>query len=365
MRSSRDVLPKYCSSLEEAAGAFGGGRNCRFTALGEGNINDTFLVAGGDVRFVLQRINAAVFADPVKVAMNSARVAAHIAAKAEGKAMLVAEVFTSEKDRCWYRDESGEVWRAQRYIANSRVVQRVKDSNQAREIGGCLAAFHEAVDDLKPSSLHVVLPGFHDLPAYLQAYDRVAGTAPVAASSAAESLEFCRESIARWRQQACFFVAAQRRRDVVQHTVHGDPKVSNILFDADSGAAAAMIDLDTVGAGLVLQDIGDCLRSCCSSVREDDLGRRVACDPAMVAAVMEGYLDRRPLSPFERRSLHSALLLITFELGVRFLTDYLQGNRYFKVTKADDNLRKAVVQFRLATSIEEQKQAIEESVATR
>jgi len=365
MRSERDVDPNCCSYLEDAAGAFGAGCNCRFIPLGEGNINDTFLIAGDDVRFVLQRINAAVFTDPIKVALNSARVAGHIAATAHDSGMLVAEVLTSGKDRCWYRDEGGEVWRAQRYFANSRVVQRVEDSNQAREIGGCLAAFHEAVDDLRPSRLHVVLPGFHDLPAYLHAYDRVAATSAGAVVSAAESIGFCRESIARWRHQACFFVAAQRRRDVVQHTVHGDPKVSNILFDADSGAAVAMIDLDTVGAGLVLQDIGDCLRSCCSSVREDDVRREIACDPAMVAAVMEGYLDRRPLSLFERRNLHSALLLITFELGVRFLTDYLQGNRYFKVTKADDNLNKAVVQFRLAASIEEQKQAIEESVAKR
>ncbi len=317
------------------------------------------------MRFVLQRINADVFADPVKVALNSALVAAHIAAKAKAGGVSVAEVLKTGKERCWYRDKGGEVWRAQRYIANSRVVGRVENREQAREIGGCLAAFHGAVEDLRVSRMHVVLPGFHDLPAYLRGYDRAEAAAPAINAATAESLGFCRESVARLRQRASFFARAQRRGDVTQCIVHGDPKVSNILFDADTGAAAAMIDLDTVGAGLVLQDIGDCLRSCCSSVGEDDGTQHAACDPAVVAAVMQGYLDRRPLSPFERRHVHSALLLITFELGVRFLTDYLQGNRYFRVNTADDNLRRAVVQFRLAASIEARKQAIEESVAQR
>ena len=154
------------------------------------------------------------------------------------------------------------------------------------------------------------------------------------------------------------FEDAVQRGKLRQAVTHGDPKIANILFDNRTDTALTLIDLDTVGPGLVLQDMGDCLRSCCSRTGENDYAAANECDSTFVAQVVAGYLQENQLSKFEQDHLYTALYLITFELGVRFLTDHLEGNRYFKVKDCDDNLHRAVVQFKLVRSIKAQQQAL-------
>jgi len=332
----------------------------RYHRLGQGNINDTYLIQTTGKAFILQRINEAVFPEPEKVVANSARFSEHMARKVVGQGRQPWFAILPTLDGAtFHRDEQGGIWRAQHYIDNSRVYETVQNVDQALAIGRCLAHFHRTVEDIPLSDLEVVLPDFHHLPRYLEKYDAVQA---VDCRGGAEC-DFCRRSIADHRSTAHFFEDALQHGDLHPGVVHGDPKVANILFSSSGNNVLTLIDLDTAGPGLVLQDIGDCLRSCClvGGERGDDKG--VVCDVELVLRAVEGYLEQRVLCPFELRHIPTALQLITFELGLRFFTDYLLGNRYFKVCHEGDNLHRAGVQFRLLQSIDGQRNILEERIA--
>jgi Ser/Thr protein kinase RdoA (MazF antagonist) len=332
--------------------------------IGEGHINDSYLVTSARKRFILQRISGNVFKEPHKVALNSALVSAHVRrgrlARFEEDLPTIPNILPADDGSVYWQDESNGIWRAQNYIENSRVYTSLEGPEQAFEVGKCLAGFHRAVEDLSLEDMETVLPDFHNLPRYLQKYDTAVAASPAPLTA---KLGFCRECVERYRDFADFFAGAIARGDVVVQVVHGDPKVSNILFDRDSGRALSMIDLDTVGPGLVLCDMGDCLRSAAFKTAEDDVSASGKCDTASLAAVLSGYLEKRRLSRFELDHIFEAFLLITFELAIRFLTDYLQGNRYFKVADEEDNLRRAITQFQRVEGIEAQQREIERVVS--
>ena len=136
--------------------------------------------------------------------------------------------------------------------------------------------------------------------------------------------------------------------------IHGDPKLNNFLFDKDSKKIASIIDLDTVKPGLVHYDIGDCLRSCCHNPESNNF------DLAICAALLTSYLSEAGIffSDYDYDYLYAAIRLIPFELGLRFYTDYLEGNRYFKVNRPEQNLQRAADQFHLCESIMAQESAL-------
>ena len=143
--------------------------------------------------------------------------------------------------------------------------------------------------------------------------------------------------------------------------VHGDPKVNNVLLDTATGKAVALVDLDTVKPGLVHYDIGDCLRSGCNPWGEEtEQWEAVRFDPDLGRALLQGYLAGAGgfLSDHDYHYLFAAIRLIAFELGLRFFTDYLAGNVYFKASRPEHNLARALVQFKLTESIEAQEAAI-------
>ena len=152
-------------------------------------------------------------------------------------------------------------------------------------------------------------------------------------------------------EQACARGELQRR------PIHGDPKINNVMIDEASGQAVGLIDLDTVKPGLVHYDIGDCLRSCCNRLGEEALdSENIFFDLDLCRAVLEGYLSvgKSFLTPEDFRYLPDCIRLIPLELGIRFLTDHLSGDRYFRTTRSQHNLDRAEVQFALTRSIEHQ-----------
>ena len=148
--------------------------------------------------------------------------------------------------------------------------------------------------------------------------------------------------------------------------IHGDPKINNIMVDNTTGRAVSIIDLDTVMPGLVQYDIGDCLRSCCNTGGEDapDISA-VHFDIGLCRAVLSGYMEeaQRFLTESDLDYFFAAVRLIPFELGLRFYTDFLEGNAYFKVSSTSQNLDRAMAQFKLVQSIEEQEEGIREIIA--
>jgi Ser/Thr protein kinase RdoA (MazF antagonist) len=234
----------------------------------------------------------------------------------------------------------------------------IRDMDHAREVGYALGAFHTLLSDLSPERLSDTLEGFHITPRYMQHYDKVlakygAGSSP--------DVQYCRRFVSERSVLAHVLENARAQGRLLLRVIHGDPKVNNIMMDTSSGQAVSIIDLDTVKPGLAHYDIGDCLRSGCNALGEEtEAWEKVRFDTDFCGAILEGYLStaRKFLSGNDFEYLYESIRLIAFELGLRFFTDYLEGNVYFKVRGPEHNLARALVQFKLAESIEAQETAI-------
>ncbi len=349
-----DVLHAFCQDPS----------TCKVTVLGSGNINDTYLVQAGSQSFVLQRINSDVFKEPLRVINNFQKVSNHLLQynNRAGRQLQVAEPVLTTENCLYYRDDSGSFWRAQTYIKhkNYRVLA---SSGQARQVGQILASFHRRISELDVQGLHDPLPGFHYLPGYLQEYDNEMLKRPTGAVAAGE-VQACMAAVERYRLQAATLENAQNSGILTLQPIHGDPKVDNFVIN-DQGDVDGLIDLDTVAMGLVHYDLGDCLRSCCNRSGETGTDDVVDLfDMTFCRALLDGYFSgSAPLLTKEQCNyVFDGVLLICFELGLRFFTDHLRGNLYFKVQQDGDNLFKALRQFRLADAIAERELEIRKMV---
>ncbi len=329
--------------------------------LGRGLINDTFLVAAETGQWVLQRLNDQVFANPERIMTNLSSLVAHVAHKGMGNLNL-PELARTVEGETWTRDEEGAAWRLLSFIPG-RPLGQIASDLQAAEVGRVLGAFHRSVSDLDPAHLEVTLPGFHVTPNYLRAFDRVKREAVM---SPQLGLEEALAFVAARRTGLDVLELAQAGGLIPQRVIHGDPKLDNLVFDLAGQRALALIDLDTVQPGLILHDLGDCLRSCCNRRGESaSFETPVAFDLDVCRPLLHAYADQTQglLGPAEVQLLYAAIRLIPLELGLRFLTDHLQGNRWFRITAPGQNLAKAQVQFALVADIERKEQEIQGIIA--
>jgi Ser/Thr protein kinase RdoA (MazF antagonist) len=335
--------------------------------LGSGNVNDTYLVETTGRRYVLQRLNTAVFRQPELVMGNLQVLAAHVDQRLgpasdswlAGRRWELPQVVCSRADQQgWHRCSDGGFWRTLTHVGDARSVDVIENREQARELGWGLGVFHQLISDLPVDRLADTLEGFHITPRYLEEYHRaLVRTGAANTPLAQECVAFIRD------REAIVSVLerAKERGELPLRPIHGDPKINNMLIDSDSGAAVALIDLDTVKPGLLHYDIGDCLRSCCNRLGEEtDEFEAVHFDLELAGAILEGYLAAAGdlLSRTELGYVADAARLISFELGLRFFTDHLAGNTYFKAEHPEHNLHRAMVQFRLTASIEAQEGAL-------
>jgi len=337
-------LPMH--ALVQIANQFHPGTTLAITPLGKGLINDTFLVTTAASKFVLQRINAKVFTDPDLITANLIIINQHIKQK-NATRLHIPEILTSAAGQPFYRDDNRDYWRAQHFIDHTSSLNTLGTLADAEQTGFALGHFHRLLSDLDPALLHDTLPGFHITPGYLTRYHEIAGQSPVRD-------RYCAGIIGRFGHIAAALETAKQQGLLPLRVIHGDPKLNNFLFDRHSKTVVSLIDLDTVKPGLVHYDIGDCLRSCCRHPATN------AFDLEICAAILEHYLAEAKafFSASEYDYLYPAIQLIPFELGLRFYTDYLEGNRYFKVTGPEQNLQRASRQFRLCESITAQETAI-------
>ena len=367
------------AELIAIAEAFHGrGSVCSVAPLGNGNVNDTYLVHTQGEPAVLQRLNTRVFSQPKLVLQNLQVLGEHIQQKLEGSErhpllsgrrwQLPRLVCTLDQQQTWHCCEAGEIWRTITYVPDADCVDVVEGPAQARELGIGLGLFHQLISDLPPTALADTLEGFHITPLYLEAYHKaLVNTEQQPCEASERCIAFIRE-----REQLCDLLErAKERGELPLRPIHGDPKINNVLLDRESGQAVALIDLDTVKPGLVHYDIGDCLRSCCNRLGEETIEfNAVRFDLELAEAILEGYLGVAGsfLSESELRYIPDAARLISFELGLRFFSDYLCGSTYFKADRPRHNLDRALVQFALTASIEAQlptlRQLVERLAAT-
>ena len=315
--------------------------------LSGGHIHQTWVVSctAGErstVRYVVQRINTGVFVDPVALSGNIALVLEHL------HSPLVV-IPTREGAPLWCSPR-GDWWRAFGFVEGTVTSETVQSADMAAELGRAFGDFHRDTADLDPQLLAVTLPGFHDPVGrrrHLDALVRADPCGRVAGVRDELSELACVDQVA---EQAGTLIAPS----LPIRVAHFDAKPANVLFDAVTGRARCVIDLDTVTAGSWLWDVGDLIRSATCMASEDSVDLdAVAVDLDLYRALLGGYLAEAGawLSAEERAGVVTAGLVVTYEQAVRFLTDHLAGDAYYPVGWLSHNRDRFRVQLRLLQSM--------------
>lgn len=321
--------------------------------LGNGLINDTYLIQTDRQPFVLQKINRQVFQQPELIMANLSAFNEYIAARKVNEiALKIPELIRTESGAYSVIDENGDYWRAWAYVANTDCLETLNNLTEAGQVGTALGKFHRLGYGMNIAQFFDTLPGFHIAPKYFEQYRQIEAATKIAAN------DECRDFIESYHHIIHDLEDAKNQGLLKLRVTHGDPKLNNFLFDKDTRQIVSLIDLDTVKPGLIHYDIGDCLRSCCHNDMDDSF------DLEICKAVLTGYVNEMGalLSESDYRYLFAAIRLIPFELGLRFYTDYLNGNLYFKVTEPQQNLFRSLKLVRLCKDILNKNQTINDII---
>lgn len=300
----------------------GWGLSGEVSDLGAGHINDTFLVVDGMNRWVLQRINSQVFLDPRGLMANVERVVRHISNRAPG---FVPELKTTSAGTSFHIAEGGDCWRLSGFVADTHTLQSLENAGQARAAGRAFARYQNLLADLPQPGLNDHIAGFMRLHRYLADYDEVA------------------VSDDAWRDFVTERASLQHLLQQTDDYIHGDCKVNNLLFIDGSDEVGCVVDLDTTMRGHWAWDFGDLVRS--GATHDHGLSLD------LFAALADGFVSEKR-GRVGARDLVIAPRYVCFMLGVRFLTDHLRGDRYFKVSAPGENLERAERHFRLLEEME-------------
>jgi aminoglycoside phosphotransferase (APT) family kinase protein len=333
---------------------------------GSGHINDTYRVvfqdATAEKHFILQRINTRIFKDPLALMDNIARVTAHLAAKVAGLPQSHRQVLSlipTLDGSTTHTGPDGSLWRCYRFIENARTWDIADSPELAWQAAFAFGRFQSLLADLPSPRLHDTIPGFHNTPARLAAFERaVVADSAQRAGQAQPEIDFL---LAR-RPLAHLLLNA----GLPERITHNDTKINNVMFDeADSHGTSVgicVIDLDTVMPGLALYDFGDMVRTMTSSAAEDETDlSRVEMRFPFFEAIARGYLASAGsmLTQAEKQHLIAAGKVITYEQALRFLADYLAGDPYYKIQRPSHNLDRCRTQIWLLASIEAQEPELE------
>ena len=324
---------------------------------GSGHINDTYRATfqnGGEPFFhIRQRINHHIFKRPDALMENIQRVTSHLAAKVlfePERDRLVLSLVPARDGPAWHVDSDGNYWRAYRFIEKAHSYDAIETEEQAFEGAKAIGRFQQLLVDLPAPRLHETIKNFHNTPMRFKALeDAIATDLAGRVREAGPEIEFglSRKAIGSILLEA----------NLPERITHNDTKFNNVLIDDATGQGICVIDLDTVMPGLALHDFGDLVRTATSPVNEDERDlSKVTMRLSMFEAIVRGYLSSAGgfLTKEEKQYLVFSGKLMTFEQGIRFLTDFLSGDAYYKVHRKEQNLDRCRTQFKLMDSIERQ-----------
>jgi Ser/Thr protein kinase RdoA (MazF antagonist) len=333
---------------------------------GSGHINDSYCAVfhhhGKPARYIVQRINHSIFRNPVALMENIQRVTSHLGKQVNGVPDPERRVLTlipARDGQAWHHDADGNYWRAYKFVEEAHSYDAVTSAAQAFQAAKAFGRFQQMLTDLPAPRLLDTIPDFHNTPKRFAALER-AIEADVAnrAAHAKPEIDFAlsRNAITHVLLDA----------NLPERVTHNDTKFNNVLLDDSTGEGICVIDLDTVMPGLAAYDFGDMVRTTTSPAMEDErVLSKVAMQFPMFEALLRGYIESAGgfLTPSEKQHLAFSGKLITLEIGVRFLTDHLSGDTYFKVHREGHNLDRCRTQFKLVESIEQQEDAMERLLA--
>jgi Ser/Thr protein kinase RdoA (MazF antagonist) len=257
-----------------------------------------------------------------------------------GRRWEVVRVLLAHDGQDHWLGPGGSFWRAISFIDGAQSFDTIEDIEHAREVGYALGMFHNLMSDLDTEKLADTLEGFHITPRYLLHYDEVLTKKRTSKSpEVAYGLQF----VSQRRDWAQVLENGREKGRLRLRPIHGDPKVNNVMMDTGTGQAISIVDLDTVKLG-----------------EDTEQWEMVRFDPELCQAILQGYLSLAKdfLTDNDYDYLYDAIRLIAFELGLRYFTDYLEGNVYFKANHQEHNLARALIQFKLTESIESQETTI-------
>ena len=333
-----------------------------------GHINETYIAAynqgGVHVRYVHQKLNTKVFKHPDEVMSNIERVTRHQRRKlAEHGVRDVSRrtltVIPTLEGRTYFKSPAGECWRTFAFVERARTYETVESPIQAYEAGKAFGRFQSLLVDLPGKRLAETIPHFHDTRRRFDALQKaVAEDKFNRAAEAKSEIQFARKH----EKIADVILHGLAKGKIPERITHNDTKFNNVMLDIETGKAMCVVDLDTVMPGCVLYDFGDMVRTATSPTLEDELDlAKVQMGMPMFKALVRGYLEGAGpfLSKAERALIAFSGKLITFTIGIRFLTDFLSGDTYFRVHRPRHNLDRCRTQFRLVESIEKQEAAMQ------
>ena len=330
--------------------------------LRNGHINTTYRACyrtddGHVDRYILQRINDYVFKDPVQVMRNVEKVTRHITWKVlrrrKNAAGQTLTLYPARGGRSYINlPEEGGMWRCYNNIEGTHTYDVVENTRQAYQAGYAFGSFQELVSDMNPEDIRESIPDFHNTP---KRYEALLRSVEADVKGRASECQKEHELLSNWAPQFSKLVKMQRRGLLPTRITHNDTKINNVMLDEETDSAVCVIDLDTVMPGLSLYDFGDMVRSatCTADEDEKDLSK-VSMQMPFFESLAEGYLDAAH-SFLTRREIDNLAFsgwLITCEIAIRFLTDYLDGDLYFRVDYPEHNLVRARNQLALAKSIQ-------------
>jgi len=332
---------------------------------GTGHINDTYCAVfdqgGTRVRYIFQRINQHVFHFPAALMENVRRVTAHLSAKTEGLADCSRRALTlipTRDGQSHHIDRDGNYWRAYNFIERARTLEAVESPSQAFEAAKAFGHFQKLLADLPPPRLEETIPDFHHTPKRIAALEQAVEADLLNRAALAEpEIDFA------FKHKGLTTTLLEAK--LPERVTHNDCKLNNVMLDDATDEGICVIDLDTVMPGLALYDFGDMVRTTTSTAKEDEPNlSKVTAEFLMFEALARGYLTSASefLTPLEKQFLVFSGQLITFEIGIRFLTDFLAGDTYFKVHCEGHNLRRCRTQFKLMESLERQEERMEKLV---
>lgn len=336
-----------------------------------GHINETYSATydqgGTRVRYIHQKINSHVFQNPPAVMKNLMRVTTHLRRKLElqeaaditRRSLILIPTRTGQS---FYRNGSNEFWRTFVFVEGVQTFESVQTPEQAFQAGRAFGEFQSLLVDLPGGRLIETIPNFHNTRKRFSALQQAIHKDHYnRAREAKAQIDF---ALARENLVDVILDAMTRGR-IPERITHNDTKFNNVMLDVKTGEAMCVVDLDTVMPGCALYDFGDMVRTTTSPTLEDEKDLiKVSMNMPIFKKLAEGYFSSAGsfLTQAEKNLMAFAGKLITFEIGIRFLTDFLSGDTYFRIHRPGHNLDRCRTQFKLVESIEQQEKAMQKFV---
>ncbi len=355
MYSLNTTFEEICKAYNLKGEFFG------YNTIKSGNINDTYTVhtegVEGGRTYLVQRINHNVFREPEKIISNVCRITEHIRNRmvSQGETDIKRRVFKmyhTPEGEYIYRSADGNYWRVISYIYNACTFNSRPTAKIMHNAGVAFGNFQKNLADFDAGSLHETIPHFHDTPKRFRDLEKAID------NNVAHRLDTCREEIAYLRSMACYadyFEKLAAEGKISLRVTHNDTKCNNVMFDSSTGEPLAVIDLDTVMPGYAAYDFGDAVRFAANTAAEDEKDLSlVSFDVDMFTQFASGFVPQLygNLGDEEIDTLPMGGLVVALELATRFLSDYLNGDTYFKTGYDTHNLVRTRCQIALAKDMQ-------------